>query len=120
MLKDTSKRLVYSKYELANLVKRVRLKNQLSLDEFAKRNEISVDFLESIENASIVFNKNVYLTISKITKLSLEELLKKEDSSELAISYRTNTDNDSIKKATQIAELIFDEAILQIKASQPS
>ncbi|MDU0331789.1 helix-turn-helix transcriptional regulator [Paenibacillus sp. 3LSP] len=116
---NTSERPKYTRYELAKLVREKREQAKLSLDDVATQFNVDVELWKSIENASRSFNVKIYKIISAFLDMSISELLAKDVDDMAAISFRANDkeENEEISEAIYLANLIFDEMVMQEKLS---
>lgn len=111
---QSNQRPAYTKYELAKLVKDKRVNEYRTKEQFAEQYNISVDLLESIENANRAFNVPMYEACSLILGKSIDELtaiiIDKENH-----DYRANQLSEEVKNTVDLANIIFSEIAIQYK-----
>lgn len=105
----------YTRYELAKLVRNKREKLGLTVESVAAQYNVDEKLIQSIENASRIFNVRMYKVICEFLDMSKEEILSKEVDDMTAISFRSKGDSDKIRETVQMANAIFDEIIMQEK-----
>ena len=107
------KRPKYIRYELSSLVKKKRAEMNMEIEEFASVFDVPVKDIEEIELCQRLFGQQLYETCMKVLNMSFEEILA-EDKDEDVV---TEFPNEEIKQAYEIANLIFQEMIMQEKIS---
>jgi transcriptional regulator with XRE-family HTH domain len=112
-----SERPKYTRYELAKMVSDKRNNLGLKIEEFSREIGIETNLLRDIENASRSFNAVIYQAISKILEMSPEELLVKDCDNTQSISFRSKEMNKEIETTVKLANLLFDEIVMQEKIS---
>ncbi|WP_458413028.1 helix-turn-helix domain-containing protein [Schinkia sp. CFF1] len=110
-----SERPKYTRYELAKMVLEKRNQLGLKTEELAEKVGIEPRLLTSIEVASRSFNVLMYKAISKILDMTTDELVMKDKDNLASISFRTNDLNSEIEETVKIANLLFDEMVMQEK-----
>jgi transcriptional regulator with XRE-family HTH domain len=110
-----SERPKYTRYELAKMVKEKRESLGLLPDQMAEAHGITVTLLNKIEGASRLFNATMYNAVSSILKIPVESLLEKETDDLDAISFRASEQNPELEETVRIANMLFDEIIMQEK-----
>lgn len=110
-----SERPRYTRFELAKLVREKRTQSNFSINELVTQFGGDTKLWESIENATRSFNVHMYKLISAFLCIPMEELTAKEVDNMEAISFRANDTNAEITEAIEIANLIFDEMVMQEK-----
>lgn len=101
----------YTKYELSKLVKDELEKSNLSKEEFCKEFNITREMLESILIPKISFSKKILNICAIILDKSVSELISKEQDSCITIKFK----NEETKTTFELANLLFDEIIMQDK-----
>ncbi|MCK6075376.1 XRE family transcriptional regulator [Paenibacillus silvae] len=114
---NPSERPKYTRFELAKLVRDKRTSLGLTHSELSSQFGGNENLWESIEAASRAFNVRIYTAIGAFLGMSTKELTSKDVDNIEAISFRANETNEEINKAIQIANLIFDEMVMQEKIS---
>lgn len=112
-----SERPKYTRFELGKIVREKREERQLTLEAVAAQFNVSADLWKSIEDASRALNVRTYKLISAFLGITLEQLLEKETDNLAVISFRATDTNPEINEAIQVANLIFDEMVMQEKFS---
>lgn len=106
----------YTRFELAKLVQERRKELNLSIDEVSKNYDVEVSFWQSIESGSRAFNVKVYKIIGDFLNMSKDEMLAKDVDNIDSLSFRTSDENNpEIQEAIQIANIVFDEMVMQEK-----
>ncbi|BDG81245.1 hypothetical protein BSF_29740 [Bacillus subtilis] len=105
----------YTRYELAKMVKDYRVEKGLSVESVAKRFDVESTFWSSIEEASRVFNSKIYNVISEFLGVDRRELLQKDKDNLSAISYRSKLKSNGIDESVHLANIIFNEIVMQEK-----
>lgn len=100
----------YTKYEISKLVKDKFEKSNLSKEEFCKEFNITKEIFENILNVRISFSKRILEICAIILDKSVSELISKEE--DFNIEFENGME---IKETFKIAELLFDEIIMQDK-----
>lgn len=103
----------YTRYELSSLVKRKRADMNMNIVDFASFYDISVKYLKEIEICHRLFNVEMYEICMKVLDMSFEEILA-EDKDEDVV---TEFPNEEIKQAYELANVIFQEMVMQEKIS---
>lgn len=114
---NPSERPKYTRFELAKLVRDKRVKHDLSYSDLSSQYGGDENLWESIEAASRAFNVRVYTAIGAFLGMSIKELTSKDVDIIEGISFRAKETNEEINKTVQIANLIFDEMVMQEKIS---
>jgi ribosome-binding protein aMBF1 (putative translation factor) len=114
---NSSERPKYTRYELAKMVRDKRHQLGVEIEELAQNVGIESKLLQSIEDAARSFNVIMYKAISKILEMSTEELLMKEKDNLDSVSFRSNEMNGKIEETVKMANLLFDEIVMQEKIS---
>jgi len=112
---NDSERPKYTRYELAKMVIEKRSQLGLSTEEFAKKFGIETRLLTSIEAASRSYNVVMYKAISKILDMTTDELIMRDKDNLASISFRTKDLNNDIEETVKMANLLFDEMVMQEK-----
>lgn len=98
------------KYEISKLVKDKLKKSNLSKEEFCKEFNIEKEMFESILTAKISFSKRILEICAIILDKSVGELISKEE------DFNNEFKNEiEIRETLKLAELLFDEIIMQDK-----
>lgn len=105
----------YTRYELAKMVKDYRVEKDLSVESVAKRFNVESKFWSSIEEASRVFNSKIYNVISEFLGVDRRELLQKDKDNLSNISYRSKLKSNDINESVHLANIIFNEIVMQEK-----
>lgn len=110
-------RPAFTKYELSKKIKEKRVASGLSIEEFSKKYDIPVSLLVSIEEAKRCFNVPMYEACSKILEMDLDELLKTDQEDLCCTNFRSREVNDSTWETVRIANILFNEMVMQHKIS---
>jgi transcriptional regulator with XRE-family HTH domain len=114
---NPSERPKYTRYELAKMVREKRKNDGLTQEEMADKLNVDLSIVKQIEEASRTFNAKMYKLVSSIIGKSITELTSKETDDTLSISFRASEQKPEIEAAVMIANLLFDEIIMQEKIS---
>jgi transcriptional regulator with XRE-family HTH domain len=112
-----SERPKYTRYELAKMVKVKRESLGLEPYEMAEKHGIDTTLLSKIEGATRSFNVAMYKAVSSILNMSVDKLLEKETDDMATMSFRSDDQNSNVEEAVQVANMLFDEIIMQQKIS---
>ncbi|WP_255551426.1 helix-turn-helix transcriptional regulator [Sporosarcina sp. E16_8] len=98
------------------MLKKERISRGLTIPEAATNIGIDLSLWESIENGSRALNTKSFALIGLVLNMTQEELLAEENDDLGMIAFRTtNKGNAEIIKTIEMANLIFDEIIMQEK-----
>jgi transcriptional regulator with XRE-family HTH domain len=112
-----SERPKYTRYELAKMVKELRESLGLLPDEMAENYGITSALLNKIEGATRLFNVAMYKAVSSILEIPVEALLEKETDDLTTVSFRADEQSSKVEETVRLANMLFDEIIMQEKIS---
>lgn len=110
-----NKRPKYTKYEIANLVKRNLDDSHLPLHEFCIKFDTDEKTINAILEAKRSFNKNILSVASRVLNISIKDLLAEEVDNQPA--FRSEKIKANTEESINIANLLFNEIIMQKKIS---
>lgn len=113
--KSNNRRPVYTSYELSKMIRDKRENSGLNRSEFAAKYEIEETLLAEIEVGNASFSPRIYKVCGKILNLSTEELLAEIVDDEKAASYRASDNGTGVQATFEMANLLFNEIIMQKK-----
>lgn len=112
-----SKRPVYTSYELSQLVKTKRLKEQLNEEEFALKHRVDTHLLQQVEEANRIFSPSLYRVCSKILDITIDDIVAYVEDDIDDASYRISGKAEGIQNTVELANKLFNEIIMQKKIS---
>ena len=115
--KTSNRRPAYTKYELSKMVRDKRKTCGLSISQFAVKYGISEKELEEIEIGDCSFSPRIYKVCGNILNLSVEELLAEYIDDDQAASYRASGSGTDVQATFDMANMFFNEIIMQKKIS---
>lgn len=116
--KIAKERPIYTQYELAKMVRSKRKNLNYSIKQFADFYNTLPLIIQDIEEANRIFDVEMYKTCAIILEMTMDELLDTEkDELEKCVSLRSDTISDKVFETVSLANLIFDEMVMQKKIS---
>lgn len=112
---QANRRPKYTKYEIAKLVKQKIEASQLALNDFCIKFDIDSKILTDILAAKRSFNKKILNSAAVILDTDIRELLSEEV--DAAPAFRSKDIKEETIKTVDIANLLFNEIIMQKKIS---
>ncbi|TMN22607.1 XRE family transcriptional regulator [Lentibacillus cibarius] len=113
---NPSERPKYTRFELAKLVQERREELNMSIEMVASKYEVTESLWKSIEDASRVFNTKIYKLIGDFLNMGKNEMLAVEKDDITSLSFRTDDEeHPDIQETVQLANIIFDEMVMQEK-----
>ncbi|WP_039930625.1 hypothetical protein [Turicibacter sp. HGF1] len=112
------------KYTISELSQMVIVKRKMlneSISEMAKRLALDEDLIMEIEQSPRFFNVNSYKACSQILEIPIVQMLEKEIEEPVSISYRQKEigcGNEETSKTIELANIIFQEMVIQHKINQ--
>ena len=103
----------YTKYEISKLVRQKFQDSKLSASEFCMEFDIQERMLEDILNAKRSFNRKLLSASAIILGLDIKELISEDVDASPA--FRSEEIKDDTIEAFNIANLLFNEIIMQNK-----
>ena len=113
--KSDNRRPVYTSYELSKMGRDKRQELGIDALEFSAEHGISTNDLQRIEEGTCSFSPKLYRVCGKILGLSSEELLEEIEDDISAANFRADGDAETIKETFGIANMLFNEMIMQRK-----
>lgn len=113
--KSDNSRPLYTSYELSKMVRDKRSSEGIGETEFASRYGIAIELLQKIENGNSSFSPKLYRACGKILGLSNEELLSEINDDTDAANFRSNANDDNVQGTFDMANMLFNEIIMQKK-----
>lgn len=113
--KSDNRRPVYTSYELSEMVRKQRINSGQSITEFAAAHDITETMLMDIEAGTRSFSPKIYKACGKILNLSTERLTAEIVDDINTVNYRTTKDADNNPQTFNIANMLFNEIIMQQK-----
>lgn len=114
---DPCQRPAYTKYELSKMIKAKRNESGLGIDDFSIQYNVPTTIITSIEEAKRCFNASMYKACSTILGLDLDELLRFDQEDIGCVKFRTDEVNEETLHSVNLANLIFNEMVIQHKLS---
>ena len=112
---SNNRRPVYTSYELSKMVREKRKVSEMGVSEFAAKYDTSEIELLKIEEGTCSFTPRMYKACSKILDLTVDKLIAEYEDDLTAVSYRATDSDDAVQETVKIANMLFNEMIMQEK-----
>ena len=103
----------YTKYEISKMVKEKLNNSSLTKEEFINQNGIEQKIFDQILQAQVSFSKEILEVCSKILDKSIFELISNDE--DKGFAFRSEEISENTIKTVDIANLLFNEIIMQDK-----
>ena len=113
--RSDNSRPLYTSYELSKMIRDKRASERLDAAEFALKYEVSLEVFLQIEEGGCSFSPGLYKACGQILNLTSEQLLSEVNDDTAAASFRSNGNDDNVQKTFHIANMLFNEIIMQKK-----
>lgn len=113
--KSDNSRPLYTSYELSQMIRDQRASEGLSAAEFASKYGVPAETLIQIEECRCSFSPKLYKMCGQILNLTSEQLLLVISDDTAAANFRSNGNDDNVQKTFHMANMLFNEIIMQKK-----
>lgn len=110
-------RPVYTSLELSNMVKKKRMREGLSHEDFAIMYNVEEVVLQQIEEGKQSFGPQLYKACGRILELSIDEITKVEQDDIGCAGFRVSADSQHTRHTIDLANYLFNEIIMQKRIS---